>query len=57
MKVVGKGTKTLYHVLLISGSVIMLYPFAFAFLGMFMSDLKSGCHKNLLDLVALSQLL
>ncbi len=38
MKVVGKGTKTLYHVLLISGSVIMLYPFAFAFLGMFMSQ-------------------
>ena len=38
MKVVGKGTKTLYHVLLILGSVIMLYPFAFAFLGMFMSQ-------------------
>ncbi|MBQ9710420.1 MAG: carbohydrate ABC transporter permease [Clostridia bacterium] len=38
MKVVGKGTKTLYHVLLIFGSIIMLYPFAFAFLGMFMSQ-------------------
>ena len=37
MKVVRKGTKTLYHILLILGSIIMLYPFVFAFLGMFMS--------------------
>lgn len=37
MKVVKKGTRALYHTCLILGSIIMLYPFAFAFLGMFLS--------------------
>lgn len=37
MKVVKKGTVALSHVILILGSIIMLYPFVFAVLGMFVS--------------------
>ena len=37
MKVVKKSTVVLSHTFLILGSIIMLYPFVFAFLGMFVS--------------------
>ncbi len=37
MKVVKKSTIITSHVILILGSIVMLYPFVFAFLGMFVS--------------------
>lgn len=37
MKVVKKSTVVLMHTVLILGSIVMLYPFLFAFLGMFVS--------------------
>ena len=49
MKVVAKSGKIATHVLLILGSVIMLYPFAFAFLGMF-STVEGFYNVNVLPI-------